>query len=645
MRNTVIKIITLLLAILLVAGSVACKKNSGNNADVGIKDTDIVLAENGKSDYKILLSEKASEAEVYAAEKLAEKIYQATAAQIVSVYSNEPLDVEKKYLSIGKTNVAKTSGLTFDESELTCEGYKVNRLGNTVILCGSEDIGTIYSVYEFLNAQFGYEVYASDEEYIDTVKKSYLKDFNIIEIPDFWGREMDGYLANNSELNVALRMRSSNLGVEKFGYGSSQDWIPNNCHTFAAIIDPAIYDNPVGRPETYKPGWITYTVKPSGNYVNLCLTNGELKKEFADNLWKMIEENPRAKIVNMSEEDFTKWCSCENCRKDLENYGKSGYLVRFCNEIINDLENRLDGTYPERELVYTTFAYTASGSVVPPVDQLSDGSYQVKDPSCVPHQKLYIRFAPLDPACYYHSFTDDDCKINAVIKQNMEGWRSITDRFMIWDYDANYSAFFAFNDTFNSLQENLKYYKEIGIKNIFRENTTGSAVRSFGALNAYIISELMWDVEADLNGLIDNFMENYYKSGAEYMKKALEMLRTHTAALDLRESGYHAGCYDGVNTETWPLRLLQQVLEMIEKADDTYDSLKISDPVTYNKLHLRVLRESVCVRWVILELYYSKTSAYYVKMLDEFEKDAEITGATTYREHMSTRDWIQSKRG
>lgn len=54
-----------------------------------------------------------------------------------------------------------------------------------------------------------------------------------------------------------------------------------------------------------------------------------------------------------------------------------------------------------------------------------------------------------------------------------------------------------FYNSFNSVQKNFRLYRDMGVVNLFRENATGSTMRSLVDLNTYLNCKLMWDVDAD----------------------------------------------------------------------------------------------------------------------------------------------------
>ena len=667
MKKTLQLILTFVLIFCFCLPFAACGKETKQEGQEGIPDTDIVLAENGGTEYAVVIPTNAEASETYAADLLAKQFAAATGANIsVRADGNAALDQGAKILSVGHTSVLQNSGVTVGKDELNEDGFKIKRFGNTVVMSGYNGRGTIYSVQEFLKHQFGYEVYATDEVAIDSVQKSMLKDFDLTDIPAFRERAFDGQAAYNAEYATALRLNPSTSAAE-FDYGNSRDWILS-AHSYYEIIpnkEGNIYGlpnyNDKNDPDNYHPEWFA-----SGQ---LCLTDPELKATFIENLKTIIKQTPYGKIVSLGENDGTGYCSGRietdedgkpvldengnviklcNCGDERSAYGLSGYIVRFMNEVVQEVEK--DPEIAARGLVYCMFAYTASGSIIPPVN-LDTG--EIIDESCRPCDKLFVRVTPLNPVCYKHSFTDSDCTYNQSIDDYFKGWKSITDNIAVWDYNTNYHAYYFFYDNFDSLQENLKFYRdEIGVVYLNRENTTGSELRSLTDLDTYLNAKLMWDPDENVSELMEDFLENFYKAGAPYIRQYIDLMRANVHMMEqTRTEGYHLLCYQdpGDMVQYWPKRTLEQALSLLEQAQAAYLPLQESDPVLYETLYNRVLKESVCVRYMILSNfnnYYPGNTALLNEMLDQFEIDAEIVQGTRYREgDGSTNDFIDSLRG
>lgn len=598
-----------------------------------IADTQIVLANENSTDYSIVKPANATAAETYAAELLSEQFKIATGATI-SIQTDEAksFDSTQKVISVGRTTVLEESGLSVTVDELSYDGYKLQRYGNTVVLCGAEDSGTIFSVGDFLHYQFNYESYAASELYIEKTPVSYVKDYKITEIPDFWGRETDGYMAKYLSHSINLRMRNRGVG-EHLGYGASQDYIPSHCESFYKILPKETY-------QAEHPEW--YSTR------QLCLVNEEMTAEFIKNLKQFIVDNPNGKIVNLGEEDLGGFGTCcDACQDEISRYGISGYVIRFCNKVITAIESWLEEEGMQRNFDYIMFAYT-SGSLYPPVTPVvnknGETTYKIKDESCRPHEKLCIRLAPLDPFCYQHEFTDETCKLNASFKSAVDGWCSITNKFYVWDYAADYRAYLPFYNMFGALQKNLQWYKEIGVVQIFRQDTTGEANNSFSELRAYLTAKLMWDVNADVPALMDDFFDKFYKSGSGYMREYFNLMQSHCMMLDATLSGgYHKTCYFEIEAKKWPIRVLEKALDLIAKAEATYEPLKTTDNSTYEKLKLRTLKESVCIRAMILVnygSYYNIEAPRYQEMKTQFQKDAEKVGIVSWNEKTGITSWF-----
>lgn len=637
------RILSLLCAAFLVCSVSACgtsesssENSTGDFTSEEQKDTEIVFAENGRSEYSVVIPENASDAIVYAAEELTGNIEEATGA-VLSVVSDSGVtfNPEEKVISLGETTVKQESGIEVSVGELTGDGYRIERYGNTVVICGGEDSGTAFGVYEFLSLQFGYEVYAADEIYIEKTDKALLKDFHVKDRPSFEGRDTDGLTDYNHELAYRLRIRKWNSSDSRFDYGASRDWIGGHCHTFYSYIS----NDENGQYKKEHPEWF------SAN--QLCLTNEDMKKEFIKNAIGMIEDSPTGKYVNIAENDFSGFCNCSTCKDERDRYGMSGYLIRFVNDIIEGIEEWREAEAPERDLKYVTFAYS-SGTFNPPVKLDDDGNYIPLDGSVIPHEKLYIRLAPID-YCYSHALTDESCTVNAGCAKALKGWKAITDRFMVWDYDVNYNHYFMFFDLYDNLQKNLVDYYNMGVTNIMRQSSTGSRVSSMCDLKLYLNAKLTWDITEDQETLTDAFMENFYKAGAPYMKQYLTMMRSYLSVRDKENStGVHYQLYDRVQptlstAQLWPKRILEQAIELFEKAYAEYD--KMEDRALAEVLHNRVLKESVCVRYIILKnygSYYNINSPEYEEMIEQFEKDVQTVEAYNYCEGKNTSDWINS---
>ena len=605
--------------------------------DAEIEKTDIVLAEDGKSDYKIVVPAELTESVEFASQQLQKYLEESTGAVLPIVNdAGMSFDKSKKVISLGKTAVFNGCGLTVDDEELNRDGFKIQRFGNAVVICGARDIGTTYGVYEFLTYEINFEAFAADAIEYDNFDKLTLCDFALKSVPDFRGRTTDGSIATDHMSAVLLRIRTMESREAKYDYGGSKDCIPNHSETFYQLLSAGTYNDPA-KPDTYHPEWW-----PTGS-LQFCLTNEEAIKEFIKNSIDYVDRYPDAEYFHISECDGAGWCQCETCKAEQSAYGISGYKIRFTNKIIEAIEEHLKETDPDRKLKYVMLGY-GSGTIVPPVESATetdaDGKeytkYTLIDPSCMPHEKLYIQLTPID-YCYSHAFDDPKCTYNVTLYDYIKGWTSITDRFCVYDYGVNYDHYFRYFNNFAAFQRDLQIYKEIGVEYIFRQNSTGGNVKSFGALYNYLFGKLTWDVDQDVEALIEKFMNHYYKSAAPQMKEFFNTLRMHFAALDaervdeLGRYEVHFRIYwtysrELESSDVWTKSLVTKLLKLSEEAAEMADD---------NLILSRVQKESLCPIYLQIKFYkdyYEYDKEDYLAKITAMEDLTTQLGVTYWKE-------------
>lgn len=656
------------LLLLSMISTTACScnpSNSGDPSDSGnesiskedIKYTDVKMAENGVTEYKIIIPKTADECVRYAATELELYFEQSTSADIaIETDEGKSFSSSVKYISLGDTTLKDAVGITVTKEEVNMDGYKIIRKDNSLFIAAYESRGVMYGVYEFLNLVFNYECYSIGAIDIDTKTVAYLPDLNYLDKPSFEGRFLDGTINNSAELMSKLRVKGMNMSSAKYGGGAMPEWLDGkHCESFWHIVSPQGNDyvpddyvpqDPEEKTTNYMihPEWFA---SPLGQW---CLTNEELIDVAVEKLKMMILADPDAIYVNISEEDMAGYCGCQRskesycgmgCKESDAIYGKGGTLVRFINKIVEKLEAWRLETCPERDLKYVTFLYHSTLYAPKKVDD-----------TVVPHEKLYLRYAPIE-RCFLHEFYDETCSINKTYAKAWQGWCNITEQLMVWDYRINYTNYFPFFDNWSSLPNEYKEYHDKGVINIMGQYNTGSNLASMTDLACYLNAKLMWNVNEDANKLIDDFMNGFYKEGAEYMKQYLTLMRMHIASHEFEKEQkgeeFHMGMYDKQNyyftSVTWKKNVLEKAMSLLNKAYNSYED--VTDLGLKSTLQDRVLKESLCVRYMILQNYASYYDIYasdYDVMVDQFEADCKKLSVTVHKEGGSLADFITELR-
>lgn len=657
------KILSVMIAGLLLLAS-ACsgfkqpnEPNNPNNPTTGtdITATDIVLAENGETAYKIVIPQNADEAVTDAAKKLSAVFQEATGASIsISENGATGLDETAAVISLGETQILqdaiseKKIGIALTQENLNRHGYVIKRCGKTVVIAAAVSEGVYYGALEFLNRQFKYETYSADEIYFETVTKSLLLDYDLVDIPSFAGRDIDGYTDFYADYAKDLRL-TRNFGAVK--------QIPSDCHALYKY-----FDEPAKRGEDGEYLYFESSAEPE----RPCITNVNTFNSTIRKAKEFLIADPDADFLNVSEEDMQKYCrgqthkesdgsSTCTCATDFAKYGISGVWMRFLNKIIPVLEEwrkdpiadyendpsaptAVEITEEQAQAIkdghwnYTTFAY-GSNSLPAPVTADEDGNVSPKDPSVVPHEKLYVKLAPLDIMCIDHAFNDEDCTRN---KQNVynqfKNWKTLTDHYLTWSYLTNYRDYLMYVPYVNSVQENARVYKEMGVYNYFVQSHTLSRYSNMYALNYYLFAKTAWNVDADLSKLVSDFMMHYYKDAAAAMTGYMDYMNTWCAVKEL-----HHGNYTNFDASYYPRAVLEKAMEYINSAFASIEHYKTDDLSMYNRLYKRIVFEKVCTRYMLLkgysEYYSAQTAATQgMQWLNEMREDLKILGNFKYAE-------------
>ncbi len=612
-----LKLIGLVLVIVMSFALVmiACDENTEDpdtpiyeeEEDVKLPATDIVLAKDGYTDYKIVMPSVPAAKELVARDELVEFFRKSTGATL-TVISDADLtfNSDDKYISIGDTEILATSGVVLDSSVLGTDGYRIVNKGNTVMIAGTSDYGTLYGVYGFLNHEIGFETYAEDEIYYESVTELKLLQFDVTEVPDFEKRQL-GYYEVSKNMSYRDRMR-----VEVHG----NDWIYGS-HSHFTIMPKATYY--AAHRDWYSP-----------DGTQLCLTNEDMRQEFVKNLKNIIASHPDKHYILLGEEDSNTFCDCDNCKAALELYGTpSGVDMVFVNKVARDIKAWLAETDPDRVLYIGTFAYLKT--IPAPVVKKEDGTFELTHPDVKAEDNVFIYFAPLH-ANYSYGFLDKEN--NSETAESMLGWQAVCDTFCIWTYSANFFNYFTNFNNWGTQALQYQELKSVGGKVIFDMGTWDTGAPSFERLRTYLSAKLMWDTEADTKKLIADFMTNYYKDASEYMTKYYDLMRTYLEVIK-EDFNMDATCYVNYNNgKYWSKSYIDTCFDYFEKAIDSVSKYKDSDPTLYESLVKRIKMEKLSVLFVALQHYQQTyTTAEQKAMIDEFEEVAKANNVMYWHEH------------
>jgi hypothetical protein len=198
-----------------------------------------------------------------------------------------------------------------------------------------------------------------------------------------------------------------------------------------------------------------------------------------------------------------------------------------------------------------------------------------------------------------------------VFKEDTKGWGKICDNVFVWDYVVNFPHIvMPFSNLF-SLRENVRYFIDNGVKNLFEE-TCWYANAEFEPLKTYLLGRFMWNPDSDVDLTINEFLSAYYKAAAPFIRRYIDLLYKRYAEIP----DYHCGIYTLPTPEVFTGEFLTAAEEMFDRAYKAADDGVIRRRVELVSMQVKYLR-----------LYFTEwNSEGYAEKVDRFFREAERLG-------------------
>ena len=351
---------------------------------------------------------------------------------------------------IGKTDL-DTDAVKAARAQITNDdGYVILEQDGNLYITGRATSGTVYGVETFLENYLGVRFYATNYTCVrDNPIVRIPADYCEVYSPAFIARDSFWYsLEKDQILSIQLKDNSGYVHEMEGGISYAGSFV----HTLAAL-----------------------TGQPHEVGKQPCLTDEAVYEQVLYRVKQWLRENPRAKIVSVSQNDSAAehlGCQCANCRAIDEREGTPmGSLLTFVNRIANDIKDEFPNVYVD------TLAYR----------------YTRQAPKTIkPADNVIIRLCSIE-CCFSHPLEDENCAQNVAFKKDIEEWSAICDNLYIWDYTTNFMFYLAPFPNLGVLRQNVKFYKDHHVIGMFEQGNYQSISGEFGELRAYLLAKLLWN--------------------------------------------------------------------------------------------------------------------------------------------------------
>ncbi len=437
--------------------------------------------------WRIALPEEAVPSEVTAAYELQSYLERIFGVTLPVVRGDTPEPV----IRVGLFGEADLAPLEEDE-------IVISRSGDTVRIAGARPRGSLYAVYEFLEAAYGVRFWTADAEWVPEFDEFFIPELDIRYAPVFSFREnfSDRVMPHPG---FAAKTRSNghfNVIPEELG---GHRTLLGFCHTFFLFLPPERYF-------AEHPEWYSLF---SGRRMEgqLCLSNMEMRRELTRAVLEELRRNPGTAIVSVSQNDNDFWCQCDRCAGFIAVYGNLSDLVL---DAVNQVAAAVGEEFPAVKV--ETLAYNSTR----------------RPPETIrPLDNIIIRLCSID--CDFGKPLDSAA--NAAFAADLETWGQLAGELYIWNYVTNFTEYYQPMPNWRSLGADLRFFTANHVSAVFEQGSAyGGGIADLADLRSYVVGKLLWNPQLDPNLLIDEFLAGYYGAAAPEIRRYIDIVDAAGAA-------------------------------------------------------------------------------------------------------------------
>ena len=571
---------------------------------------ELKLAENGKTDYTVVVAKDAKKLDKQAARDLAVYLGKITGAKFFVADA-----AESHRLVIGERAPS-------DKRPLRRRERRVRSENGDIYFYGAGHHGSAFAVYDFLDLLGCRWFSLWGDEFVPKKTELTLSDLDFSRIPSFDAYEAGSYvsiLMKHPGIRAFMRRNRIFFQISKPGFPdvSAYTLLDSGHHGLAGYLPPGglkvgEYKYNCHGPLPYfadkqyfktNPEYFSFINGKRVPFKHFCFSNRGFRNEIAKNIRILLKDRYKKgsyPMIDLSGSDTGgPFCQCRECRALEKKYASPGGAYF---DWINEIASELKQEYPE--LVIRVFAYKKEMSEIPPA------GLKLPDNVMVSYAPLYNDYAkPLED------------KPNASFYKTITGWAKHCSQMAYWIYPNPYALStygFPLLAGVRRNVMNLRLAHKLNVRLITAQ--FGAAYHTnigFTELLLYLHARLCNDITLDADALVKEFCENYYgPAAAPLMLEYIADLERFAKA-----EKHYVWCTPDQRILTY---VTPENLRRWQALFDKMEELTKDDP-----------RRNLNVRRARLNLDSTTIQCYpALKKTDPKRADAEIDAA--YQRHIAT---------
>lgn len=542
----------------------------------------IQLAANGKSQYVIVISSRATTQEQKAANDLQHWLEEISNVKLSILYDSIRSPRKSHKINIGHTKDFKNLRNPLIKVDLNDEGYGICYEGKDLYLWGGRTRGIINAVYALLEEDLGCRWYSDENFKIPHLKKLTFQPVERTYIPDLNLRDPFYYCSFNADWSLRNRTNAP-LAKVPDEWGGRIDHGKDNLmfvHTFNTLIPPSTYFEK--HPEYYmldKDG--------NRNVQQLCTTHPDVVNMVTDYVINFIKNNPETEVISVSKNDGGGTCLCPHCKAidDAEgtNMGALLYLV-------NKVAEAIEKPYPNVSI--STLAYLETIGV---------------PKNMRPRNNVIIQLCNDVVGSWTYPFT---AARETEFGKTLEQWGAAHNRIYIWDYVVNFSHYMAPMPNMDAVADNIKYFVDNHTEGVMTQGAFQSPGAERDWQRSWVTAKLMWDPARNIDLLTHDFIYGFYGKAATYVWQYEQLLQAQKVKFQDQLYKPEGGIRYAMNHPFFTTEFLKKASDLFTKALDASES---------DHMIRRIELAYLPILYVQLSQGPSLTGSEYASILQQFE--------------------------
>lgn len=387
------------------------------------------------------------------------------------------------------------------------DACRVARRGDRLYLWGQGPRGALHAVYAYLQDVLGFRWLTAELELRPPLAApAALPDLELEQAPAFAVRDVGYHEARQAPWSARLRLNGEfSAGRRDPAWGGGVRYT-HFVHTFYDLVPPERYF--AEHPEYFA----LVDGRRRAALAQLCLTQPAIVDIAAERVRAWFDADPAAALASVSQNDWLGACECPPCRALVEREGSQvGPVLHF----VNAVARAVGRTHPGRLIDTLAYWYT------------EDPPRHLR-----PEPNVAVRLCHMSPSCESHAV--EACPRNAPFAARLRGWAAIAPRLHVWDYETNFSHYLLPFPNFAAIAADLALFRRHGVESVFCQGDLAEGGGGeWAALRAYYLARLLWDVRADPEALIAEFLRGVFPRAYSPVRAYFDLIQARAADPDL----------------------------------------------------------------------------------------------------------------